>query len=144
MYKPKIYVLLADDNSRRILTQFDRVLGSDTIWQDAVTGQVWRGSHRLPCLRPLEEEVLKQFLAHPYYRYTYTELIRAVWSKESQKGGVSTECVYKLVSDLRKKVESNPEKPCYIQTWRGRPEGGYQFFPHGQRDPAYTVNPLGK
>ena len=36
------------------------------------------------------------------------------------------------IAELRKKIEPNLARPCYVVTWRGRPEGGYQFFPEGR------------
>ncbi|NIP23203.1 MAG: hypothetical protein GWN55_13110, partial [Phycisphaerae bacterium] len=55
----------------------------------------------------------------------------ASWPDESTLG-VSTEAVQQVISGIRKKIEPDTSKPQYIISWRGQPEGGYQFFPEGR------------
>ena len=37
-----------------------------------------------------------------------------------------------VVAGLRRKIEPDPSRPCYLVNWRGTPEGGYQCFPEGR------------
>lgn len=101
-----------------------------TIWQDAVTGIFWRGNDRLQTMTPLENNLLHFMLQHPQQRLTATTLINAAWPIDMLKDGIATECLYTLVKNVRQKIEPT-RTPQYLRTWRGSPEGGYQFFPNG-------------
>ncbi|MEE8390037.1 MAG: hypothetical protein V3S14_04475, partial [Anaerolineae bacterium] len=60
------------------------------------------------------------------------DLIGSTWPDELRQQGVTDDSLYQVIRELRKRIEPDPAKPCYIVTWRGRPEGGYQFFPEGR------------
>ena len=83
-------------------------------------------------LSPLARAVLHFLVRHPRARHTKTDLIVNTWPDELRRQGVTDDSLYQVIRELRKKIEPNPAKPCYIVTWRGRPEGGYQFFPEGR------------
>jgi hypothetical protein len=55
------------------------------------------------------------------------DLIEAAWP-EDEGEGVSNEAVQQAIRHLRKQIEPNPAKPCYIITERG---AGYRFFAEG-------------
>jgi DNA-binding response OmpR family regulator len=103
------------------------------IWADRHTGQIFQGREPVADMSPLEREVLLLFVKKPHYLYTYTELAEGAWPADiTVVQGVSSEAIQQVISGLRKRIEPIPSKPRYIISWRGKPEGGYQFFPEGR------------
>jgi hypothetical protein len=102
------------------------------LWLDETTDELYQGQIPLRDLSPLEREVLRFLVEHPRTRHTKTDLIISTWPDELRRQGVTDDSLYQVVRELRKRIEPNPAEPCYIVTWRGRPEGGYQFFPEGR------------
>ena len=70
---------------------------------------------------------MQYFLDNPRLAHRIDDLIEAVWSEEDSSG-VSNEAVQQAIRHLRKHIEPNPAKPCYLITERGT---GYRFFPEG-------------
>ena len=99
---------------------------------DEATDALYQGTERLEGLSPLERSVLEFLVRHPYVRHTKTDLIVGAWPDELRRQGVSDDSLYQVIRELRKKIEPSPAHPSYIVTWRGRPEGGYRFFPEGR------------
>jgi len=106
--------------------------GSGKIWLDEKTDELYQGQTLLEGLTDLERAVLHFLVRHPRMRHAKTDLIVNTWPDELRRQGVSDDSLYQVISELRKKIEPNPARPCYIITWRGRPEGGYQFFSEGR------------
>jgi hypothetical protein len=106
--------------------------GGGRIWLDEKTDELRQGQARVEGLSPLERSVLHFLVKHPRARHAKTDLIISTWPDELRRQGVTDDSLYQVISELRKKIEPNPTRPCYIVTWRGRPEGGYQFFPEGR------------
>ncbi|MCP4538379.1 MAG: winged helix-turn-helix domain-containing protein [Chloroflexi bacterium] len=102
------------------------------IWLDETTDELYQGQTVLGDLSPLERAVLHFLVQHSRIRHTKTDLIVNTWPDELRRQGVTDDSLYQVIRELRKRIEPNPAKPCYIVTWRGRPEGGYQFFPEGR------------
>lgn len=105
-------------------------VGDSHIWQNQQTGQFYRGKQQLPAFRPLEEVILAHLIKHPCERQTFSQIIAVGWHEE-ERDGVSNECVYQVIAGIRKKIEVEPGTPRYLLNWRGRPEGGYLFYPNG-------------
>jgi hypothetical protein len=101
------------------------------IWLDEHE-QLQQGSTLLTELTELQRVVLTFLARHPYERHTKTDLIFNTWPDELRKQGVSDDALYQIIMEIRKQIEPNPSKPNYLVTWRGKPEGGYQFFPEGR------------
>ncbi|MFQ5576620.1 MAG: helix-turn-helix domain-containing protein [Anaerolineae bacterium] len=106
--------------------------GSRAIWLDERSGVFYRGQTQLTGLTPLEETLLQFLVKNPRERHTKSTLIDNVWPDDEARDGIMDDSLFQAISSLRKKIEPNPAKPCYILTWRGKPEGGYQFFPEGR------------
>lgn len=106
--------------------------GRGKLWRDAATGEVHQGPAPLVGLANLERRLLEFLLEHPRVRHTKTAVIEAVWPDEAVGEGVMDDALYQVVKELRRKIEPQPSAPCYLLTWRGRPEGGYQLFPEGR------------
>ena len=69
----------------------------------------------------LENRILLHFLQNMGKEITREELMEVVWGYSSN---VNTRTLDMHVVRLRKKIESNPDKPAYLQTVRGL---GYKF-----------------
>jgi hypothetical protein len=106
--------------------------GKGRIWQDEKTEELYQGEILLEDLAPLERYVLQFLLLYPRLRHTKTDLIVNAWPEELRRLGVTDDSLYQVIAGLRKKIEPLPARPCYILNWRGKPEGGYQFFPEGR------------
>ncbi len=102
------------------------------IWGDTDTGELFQGRTPLATLTPLERETLRFFIQYPRMQHTYTNIFEAAWPKDVQYASASNETIQQMIRGIRKKIEPNPAKPVYVITWRGQPEGGYQFFPEGR------------
>lgn len=86
--------------------------------------EVRRGDERV-ALSVKEFELLTMLARHPNRIFSLDELYRLVWQTDSI-GDTRTLMVH--ISNLRKKIESNPSRPQWIQTVRGF---GYRFDPEG-------------
>lgn len=69
----------------------------------------------------LENRILLHFLQHKEKEITREELMEVVWGYSSN---VNTRTLDMHVVRLRKKIETNPDKPHFLQTVRGL---GYKF-----------------
>ncbi|HRW06010.1 MAG TPA: winged helix-turn-helix domain-containing protein [Caldilineaceae bacterium] len=99
---------------------------------DATAKTLYHGEEPLTGLTPKESALLQFLVELPYLQHSYTDLIVAVWNEEERYHGVSNDSLYQLVRTLRLKIEPNPSQPVYIVNWRGKPEGGYLFYPEGR------------
>lgn len=107
-------------------------LSRGRIWTQPLTTHLYQGEQLIEGLTPRETVALRHLVAHPHLQHSYTDLIVAIWSEEERYHGVSNDSLYQLMRGLRLKIEPVPAQPVYIVNWRGRPEGGYQFFPEGR------------
>ncbi len=106
--------------------------GRGRIWLDENTGEVYQGQTVLKGLTALENSVLTFIIRHPRIKHTKTDLIINTWPDELRQKGVSDNSLYQIIFNIRKEIEPNPTKASYLVNWRGKPEGGYQFFPEGR------------
>jgi DNA-binding response OmpR family regulator len=106
--------------------------GRGRIWLEEQTGEVFQGQTLIKDLTALGISVLSFLVKHPRIRHTKTDLIVNTWPDELCEHGVTDNSLYQVISTLRKTIEPNPSRPAYLLTWRGKPEGGYQFFPEGR------------
>jgi DNA-binding winged helix-turn-helix (wHTH) protein len=102
------------------------------IWLDESTGELCQGETPLRDLTPLARSVLNFLVRHPVVQHTKTDLIINAWPDQPCREGVSDASVYQVIRELRARIEPEPSQPRHIITWRGYPEGGYQFFPEGR------------
>ena len=106
--------------------------GLGKVWLDKQTDSIYQGQNLIQNLTDLERSVIQFFCLKPYVRHTKTDLIFETWPDDLRKQGVTDDSLYHVIMGLRKKIEPIPSQPCYIVNWRGRPEGGYRFFPEGR------------
>ncbi len=120
----------------QLLTAYIRRVGPSGRGRIRVQGkakELHQGLTRLEKISPQEDKLLRFMIQYPYDRHTYTTLINEVWSEDGAGyGGITNNSLQQLVSNLRRKIEVDSTKPRYILVWRGKPEGGYQFFPEGR------------
>ncbi len=102
------------------------------IWLDEDTGEMYQGQTLVPDLTDLELAVLIFLVKNPYQRHTKTNLIFETWPDDLRQNGVSDDSLYQIIAGIRKKIEPFPSTPTHLLTWRGKPEGGYQFYPEGR------------
>ena len=106
--------------------------GRGRIWVDEKTGEIYQGQTLLQNLTTLERSVLSFLIKYPRARHTKTDIIIKTWPDEFRRQGVSDNSLYQVIFTIRQEIEPNPSQPSYLITWRGKPEGGYQFFPEGR------------
>ncbi len=102
------------------------------IWLESTTQLLYHGQQVLDNLTPKEAQVLQFLVEHPGVRHSYTDVIVKVWSDEENYHGVTNDALFQVIKGLRRKIEPNPAQPVYVVNWRGKPEGGYLFFPEGR------------
>jgi hypothetical protein len=102
------------------------------IWHDQTTDCLHYGPHPLSNLTPKEYAVLHFLVQAPGVRHSYTDVIVNVWSDEESYHGVTNDSLFQVIKGLRRKIEPNPAQPLYVVNWRGKPEGGYIFYPEGR------------
>lgn len=98
---------------------------------DEAQRTVYQGRQPIEDLTPLQYEILRFFIQHPYVKHSRDDVIDNAWPEEDQREGITPNALQVHVRNIRKKIEPDPAKPCYLITWHGRP-GGYQFFPEGK------------
>lgn len=102
------------------------------IWLDATTHTLYHGQETLDSLTPKERAILQFLVQQPRIQHTYTDIIVAAWSDEERYHGVTNDSLYQAIRGLRQKIEPHPSRPVHVVNWRGRPEGGYIFYPEGR------------
>jgi hypothetical protein len=102
------------------------------IWLDEPTKTLYQGQTPIEGLTSLQKDVLIFLVKNPRLQHAKTDLIINTWPDELREEGVSDDALYQVIVMLRRKIEPDPANPHYLITWRGRPEGGYQFFPEGK------------
>jgi hypothetical protein len=102
-------------------------ISAGKIWYDSETDRFFEGEIELTDLSDRDCRLLGQFLANPLVVHSLDDLIEAAWP-EDDSSGVSNEAVQQAIRHLRKQIEPNPAKPCYLVTEH---RSGYRFFPEG-------------
>lgn len=99
------------------------------IWLEPTSGQLYQGHTPLTNLTPQQTQLLTFLVKRPYQRHTKSDLIYHLWPDDL--GDTRDDSLYQLITRLRQEIEPDTTTPQYLLTWRGRPEGGYQFYPEG-------------
>jgi two-component system KDP operon response regulator KdpE len=86
------------------------------------TRRVTKGDHEIH-LTPTEFSLLSTFLTKPGAVWTHRQLLAAVWGTTA---GVSHDTLRVHVGSLRRKLETDPNRPRFIRT---EPWVGYRFTP---------------
>jgi DNA-binding response OmpR family regulator len=105
---------------RRRMNAPDQRLAFPGLVIDLLRRQVWAGDNRVD-LTAAEFEVLRFLAAHPGWVYSRQQIMEQLWGGEFY-GEVRTADVH--IRNIRRKIETDPKNPRYIQTVRGM---GYKF-----------------
>ncbi|MDQ5810492.1 MAG: response regulator transcription factor [Actinomycetota bacterium] len=105
---------------RRRMNAPDQRLAFPGLTIDLLRRQVWVGEKRVD-LTAAEFEVLRFLAGHPGWVYSRQQIMEQLWDGEFY-GEVRTADVH--VRNIRRKIETDPKNPRYIQTVRGM---GYKF-----------------
>lgn len=95
------------------------------LWIDDVNGDVLVDGQRIDHLTALEFSLLQLLWNHPNRLCSKADIIQQLWGAEAAQT-IDDARVEKLVSRLRRKIETAPGRPQYVRTVRGR---GYRFVP---------------
>jgi hypothetical protein len=126
-----------------LLADYIKRVGSSSrgrIRIDDQTEEIYQGLTPLRSFPPLEDKLLRFLVKYPYKRHSYSALIDEIFSGDAQDASGekfierTRQDLFPLIRNIRKKIEVNTAKPCYIINWTGNPEGGYQFYPEGRPD----------
>lgn len=94
---------------------------TNKITWDPATNIIKRGEDILSdMLTAAEYRLLRLLLQHENEVVDRETIINAVWKDSASVAGVTDQAVDQLVFRLRKKIETNPNNPAYIQTIKGR------------------------
>ncbi|MCB0166740.1 MAG: winged helix-turn-helix domain-containing protein [Anaerolineae bacterium] len=117
------------------------------IWIEKNTEVIYQGNTPLEDITPLEKTLLQILILNPHKSHTYDTLIDTVWPKadddesdtmhrrtgrKSNNWNKDKTDLQALIMRVRKKIGDDSGDPHYIVNWRGRPEGGYRFYPEGR------------
>jgi DNA-binding response OmpR family regulator len=105
---------------RRRMNAPDQRLAFPGLVIDLLRRQVWAGDNRVD-LTAAEFEVFRFLAAHPGWVYSRQQIMEQLWGGEFY-GEVRTADVH--IRNIRRKIETDPKNPRYIQTVRGM---GYKF-----------------
>ena len=83
-------------------------------------------------LTPKEFDLLRYLVSNQGRALGHRRLLQAVWGPDY---GDETEYLRVFINQLRKKIEPDPHKPCYIHT---EPWVGYRFEPPGEKKASTT------
>ena len=106
--------------------------GRGKIWLNEETDEIYQGDTIIEDLTELGRTVLTFLVNNPKTRHTKTDIIISCWPDDLRQEGVTDNSLYQVILAIRKAIEPNLSKPAYLINWRGKPEGGYQFFPEGR------------
>ncbi|HTW65784.1 MAG TPA: response regulator transcription factor [Bryobacteraceae bacterium] len=91
------------------------------------TGRTVSNGQRTSHLTPKELDLVRYLTSHPNEAVAHRELLQAVWGPDY---GDQVDYLRVFIRNLRKKVESDPDRPEYITT---EPWVGYRF--NGKTEP---------
>ncbi|WML29036.1 response regulator transcription factor [Neobacillus sp. OS1-32] len=111
---------LKDDEEAKASEQKKAILSFSDLVIEKENYVVKKNGREIP-LSAKEFMLLRLLAEHPNRVYSVEQLFDAIWGEDSL-GDYRTVMVH--ISNLRKKIETNPSKPIYISTVRGF---GYKF-----------------
>ncbi len=100
----------------------EEILSSGKLTMDLTKRQVKR-NNRVVSLSPIEYDILKLLIFNAGKVITHKQIIREVWDKEEDREGI-LHLLRVTISNLRSKIEPNPDRPTYILT---EPGVGYRL-----------------
>lgn len=100
---------------------------NETIIFNEVSNEIKKGDLVISDkLTSSEFKLLKLLISNAEKIVDREEIIKAVWGNLESTAGVTDQALDQLIFRLRKKIETDPNKPRFIQTIKGR---GFKFTP---------------
>ncbi len=129
-FEPKELLLRINAILRRMPSQPDalgpKILNLGPVRYDVERGEMWEGE-RLIRLTATESQLMRLFAARPGEALSRTRLVEDLGRDSGKDGGQAQErAVDVQITRLRRKIESDPRQPRYLQTVRG---AGYMLAP---------------
>ena len=131
-FEPKELLLRINAILRRVPAQPEaagpKVLRLGGVRYDVERGEMWEGE-RLIRLTATESQLMRIFAARPGAPVSRAELVEDLGSSREgvrEPGGAQERAVDVQITRLRRKFESDPRQPRYLQTVRG---AGYMLAP---------------
>jgi two-component system phosphate regulon response regulator OmpR len=103
-------------------TTVPKLIGLGPIRYDIERGEMWKGED-LVRLTATESQLMRIFSARPGEALSRTQLVEELGR---DKGQAQERAVDVQITRLRRKIESDPKQPRYLQTVRG---AGYMLAP---------------
>lgn len=100
------------------------------VWFNEEDDTFYQGERPLEMLSPRAEAALQFFLANAYKKCDKDQLIAHVWETPY----VTDDSVYQVIRELRRMIEPDSRRPCYLLNHRSLRGGRYQFFPEGRSE----------
>ena len=129
-FEPKELRLRINANLRRMPkpaeeAELPQVLHLGPIRYDLERGEMWRGADPVR-LTSTEAALMRIFTADPNRAFSRTELVGLLNRDKAGAEQVQERAVDVQITRLRRKIETNPKQPRYLQTVRG---AGYMLAP---------------
>lgn len=122
----RIYAILRRSPPAAAEATAPKVLHFGPVRYDADRGELWRGEH-LVRLTATEAALMRIFAARPGEAVSRTQLVEDLGRGAGKESGQAQErAVDVQITRLRRKFESDPKQPRYLQTVRG---AGYMLAP---------------
>lgn len=122
----RIYAILRRSPPAAPEAATPKVLHFGPVRYDADRGELWRGEH-LVRLTATEAALMRIFAARPGEPVSRTQLVEDLGRGTGKEGGQAQErAVDVQITRLRRKFETDPKQPRYLQTVRG---AGYMLAP---------------
>lgn len=126
-FEPKELLLRVNAILRRvpksdIVTAPPKTMQMADVRYDVSRGELWQGEARVH-LTATENALMKIFAAHPHAPVSRSQLVEELGKGD---GTAQERAIDVQVTRLRRKLESNPKQPRYLQTVRG---AGYMLAP---------------
>ncbi|MFN0115350.1 MAG: response regulator [Paracoccaceae bacterium] len=122
----RIYAILRRTPGPAPAPKVQKVLGLGTVRYDVERGEMWRGGD-LVRLTATEAALMRIFAARPGAAISRSELVEDLGRASGRDGGHAQDrAVDVQITRLRRKFESDPKQPRFLQTVRG---AGYMLQP---------------
>ncbi|MFZ5708776.1 MAG: response regulator [Pseudomonadota bacterium] len=122
----RINAILRRAPTPAVAPKVQKMLGLGSVRYDVERGEMWRGGD-LVRLTATEAALMRIFAARPGTAISRTELVEDLGRASGRDGGQAQDrAVDVQITRLRRKFETDPKQPRYLQTVRG---SGYMLQP---------------
>ncbi|MCL4387091.1 helix-turn-helix domain-containing protein [Patescibacteria group bacterium] len=124
-YNGKVQIPIFEEFVKQEIIRKKKITQKEEIVLDENTNEIKKGEIVISDhLTSSEFKLLRFLLQNKEKILDKEEIISTVWGSQKTTLGVTDQALDQLIFRLRKKIETNPNKPKYIQTIKGR---GFKF-----------------